>query len=356
VKRETLMATTSEADAREVMRRYFDGVNKEDWADFAGIWHDDAVVDVSGGLHFEGVGEILPYYPSVLENFPRHYDDPWGIHVAGDVVTVEITFAGETVDGVEAGWEAVDVFTLRDGKIAKLTTWYDMGLVVGLLRRPGTPEKRLASLVRLAAAKSPFYGARLAGLAAGEVVADLARVPVTTRAELEGSPGDFLAASAKDVRQVIESQGGVPLSITRGDMEDAAWLLSRALEAAGVTRDDVLAASPAHPALADAALRLKAAYSPTGAGATVCVGDGPTVAARRVTAGADFLETPETGVFAVLAVDGSFHALTDAHVVERVEGEIVVTPLGRRGRPLLRFATGLRSPGPDGRVTSIVLA
>jgi ketosteroid isomerase-like protein len=349
------MATTSETDAREVMRRYFHGVNNEDWDDFAGIWHDDAVVDVSGGLHFEGVGEILPYYPSVLKNFPRHYDDPWGIHVAGDVVTVEITFDGETVEGVKAGWEAVDVFTLRDGKIAKLTTWYDMGLVVGLLRQPGAPEKRLASLVRLAAAKSPFYKARLGGRDVDAVVADLSRVPVTTRAELEASPGDFVAASARDVRQVIESKSGVALPITRGDMEDAAWLLSRALEASGVTRDDVLAAAPAHHALADAALRLKAAYSPTGVGATVCLGDGPTTAERRVVAGVDFLETPETGVFAVRAADGSFHALTDAQVVERVDGELVVTPLGRRGLPLLRFATGLRSAGPDGRVTGFDL-
>lgn len=342
------MATTSEADAREVMRRYFSGVNNEDWADFAGIWHDDAVVDVSGGLHFEGVDQILPYYPSVLKNFPKHHDDPWGIHVAGDVVTVEITFAGETVDGVEAGWEAVDVFTLRDGKIATLTTWYDMGLVVGLLRQPGKPEKRLASLLSLAAAKSAFYRARL-GAGAG-----LADVPVTTRAELEAAPDDFLAASPKDVRQVIVSGGGVPLPITRGDMEDAAWLLLRALTAAGVGRDDVLSASPAHPAVADAALRLKAAFSPTGAGATVCVGDGPTASPRRVLAGVDFLETPETGVFAVRSADG-FEALRDAHVVERIDGEIVVTPLGRRGLPLLRFATGVRSAGPDGPVTTIAL-
>ncbi len=110
------MATTSEGDAREVMRRYFSGVNNEDWDDFAQIWHEEAVVDVTGGLHFEGVGEVLPYYPMVLKNFPVHYDDPYAIHVAGDVVTVEIAFRGETLEGVEAGWEAVDVFTLRTGR------------------------------------------------------------------------------------------------------------------------------------------------------------------------------------------------------------------------------------------------
>ena len=32
----------------EAIRRYFDGVNTENWDDFRGIWHDDAVVEVVG--------------------------------------------------------------------------------------------------------------------------------------------------------------------------------------------------------------------------------------------------------------------------------------------------------------------
>ena len=44
---------------------------------------------------------ILPYYVGALvTNFPVHHDDPYRVHVAGDTVTVEIAFTGETVDGV----------------------------------------------------------------------------------------------------------------------------------------------------------------------------------------------------------------------------------------------------------------
>ncbi len=213
-----------------------------------------------------------------------------------------------------------------------------MGHVVNLLRTPGVPEKRLASLVKLAAAKSAYYRPRLE--AAG---GDLAKLPVTPAADLAAAPGDFVAAAPTEARQVIETTTGAALPITRGDMEDAAWLLSRALVLAGVARDDVVTASPAHPAVADAALRLRAAFSPSGLGATVCVGAGESTAPRCVAPGVDYLETPETGVFAVRVADGIFEALADAQVVEIFDGELVVTPLGRRGTPLLRYATGIRA-------------
>jgi hypothetical protein len=320
------------------MRRYFHGVNTEDWDDFRGLWHEDAVVDVSGGLHFEGVDEIVSYYPRVLKSFPVHHDDPYAIHVAGDVVTVEIAFRGETLEGVAASWEAVDVFTLESGKIKKLSTWYDMGRVVELLRTPGAPEKRLARLVRLAAESSPFYRRRFAelGLDAARVTTDLSALPPTREADLAAAPSDFVAAPAREIRQLQTTRGGVPISLTRSDMEDAAWLLSRALELAGVTRDDVLLAREPIPALADAALRLRACLAAVPSPAA-----GERLNVTVVVEAAAFVETPETGVIAAPCTrrDG-LHVFADAHIVEIVDGEVLVTPLGRRGTPLLRYATG----------------
>jgi ketosteroid isomerase-like protein len=360
-----MTATTTEAEAREVMRRYFSGVNNEDWEDFAQIWHADAVVDVTGGLHFEGVDEVLPYYPRVLKNFPVHYDDPYAIHVAGDTVTVEIAFRGETVDGVEATWEAVDVFTLRDGKIAKLTTWYDMGHVVNLLRTPGVPEKRLATLVRLAAEASPFYRRRFEalGLDADRVAADLTLLPPTTDAELAGDPADFFVGPAKEIREALVTPAGAVLRLTRGDIGDAGWVLGRALELAGVTREDVIVPVAPHPALAFAALQLRACLAAVGTaadvGATVLVApdgasleafkaivDPPAVQVEVTTGGADpdVVETVPTGAIAARCTQRKgHHVFTDAHIVEIVDGEMLVTPLGRRGTPLLRYETGHRA-------------
>jgi ketosteroid isomerase-like protein len=108
-------------EAAEAIRRYFNGVNNEDWDDFRGIWHDDAVIEVVGGIRVQGWDEILPYYTGALAGFPVHYDDPYKVHTAGDTITVEIAFTGETVDGVPTTFEAVDVFTMEDGLVRRLT-------------------------------------------------------------------------------------------------------------------------------------------------------------------------------------------------------------------------------------------
>jgi ketosteroid isomerase-like protein len=324
---------SAETVAQEVMRRYFDGVNNENWEDFRQIWHEDAVVDVTGGLHFEGIDEIAPYYPRVLKNFPVHYDDPYAVHVAGDVVTVEIAFRGETLDGVAAEWEAVDVFTLEDGRIRKLTTWYDMGLVVGLLRTPGPPERRLRTLVGRAAS-SPYYRRRFEELSLSpEAVAeDLTQLPVT---RLDGvSPDELVAASERELTHVVQrGDGAWPL--TRDDIAERGRLWAAALRLAGVGRGDVVAATTPTPGLAEgvAALRARLAFAadPTAAGATVVVGS----------LGA--LDLPETGVVVSPCASGTLHAHTESHVIEILDDELVVTPLGARAAPVLRLATGIRA-------------
>jgi ketosteroid isomerase-like protein len=359
-----------ETEAREVMRRYFHGVNTEDWDDFRGLWHEDAVVDVSGGLHFEGIDAIVSYYPEVLKNFPVHHDDPYAIHVAGDVVTVEIAFRGQTLDGVAAAWEAVDVFTLEAGRIRKLTTWYDMAHVVELLRSPGVPEKRLVSLVRLAAESSPFYRRRLAelGLDADRVAADLTALPPTTESDLSTALRELTIGPEKEIREVFPTSSGVALRLTRSDMEDAGRLLARALELAGVVRSDVVLPLVPYPALAIAALQLRVCLAPVASesdlGASVVVApdegslatfraanDLPSVRLEILTGGAspDVVWTVPTGAIAAACERRhGHHAFTDAHIVEIVGGELLVTPLGRRGTPLLRYATGHHADWADG--------
>lgn len=283
----------------EAIRRYFEAVNAEDWEGLRALWHDDAELDVVGGIRLHGVDAILAYYPRVLANFPVHHDDPHGIHVAGDVVTVEIAFAGETRNGVPTEWEAVDVFHLEGGRVRRLSTWYDVEVVTADLRRPGPVERRLARQLD----------------AAGLSSLDEAR-PTTT------------APPPAAVRAVLP--GGRPLGA--GDWEERVRLWRLALDFAG---DDVatVAAPGNDPAFAEAAGRARRPFAVE-----------PLDADRTL----DVLSWPETGPVAVACGRGEgHHVLADGHVVEIVDGELLVTPLGR-GEPLLRFAPGVRATWLEG--------
>jgi ketosteroid isomerase-like protein len=332
----------------EAIGRYFNGVNTEDWDDFRGIWHDDAVVEVVGGIRVQGWQEIRPYYVGALAGFPVHHDDPYAIHVAGDTVTVEIAFTGETLDGVPTAFEAVDVFTLVDGRITRLTTWYDLGRVLGFLRTPGTPQRRLRSLIRHAAASSPYYRRRFDDLALepDAVAADLSLLPAT---RLDGiAPAELVAVADREITQVIAT-GSAAVPLGRGDVAERGRLWEAALVLAGAGPGDTVFSSEPAPGLAEGVARLRArlafAADPAAAGATVVVGPagepaGPLPEGAR---GVAVVALPETGIVASSCTAGTLHAHTESHVVEIAGGELVVTPLGARAMPLLRLATGIQA-------------
>jgi ketosteroid isomerase-like protein len=381
------------AEVPAAIRRYFDGLNNEDWEDFAGIWTEDAELLGVGARPRKGREDVITYYSTVLEPYPVHRDDPYAIHVCGDVVTVEIAFAGETREGVPVEFEAVDVFTLRDGRIRRLTTWYDVDRVRKLITRPGPPERRLRTLVAAAAADSPFYRRRFRelGLEPEQVAADLSLLPPTREADLAGA--ELRAVPPERVGQVVAFDR-VVLPLTAADVDEADRVLADALALAGVTRADLVMPLVPHRGLGAAAARLGVRVLVPGTpdtvgaaaagGATVLFApasaDVPAFRARSSERGADLggvrlvvgtaadaagwpharlYGTPPTGVVAGACTERAGLHVFDAHVVEIVgadgsparpgaPGELLVTPLGRRAAPLLRLATGARASLVDG--------
>jgi ketosteroid isomerase-like protein len=372
----------------EAIRRYFDGLNNENWDDFNGIWTEDAELIGVGARPRSGKEDVLTYYSTVLVPYPVHYDDPYAIHVAGDIVTVEIHFTGETHEGVPVEFEAVDVFTMRDGMICRLTTWYDIDAVRKAATRPGAPGTRLKTLVRHAAKRSPFYRERFAaaGVAAEGVAADITTLPPTRPAALAGA--ELAAVDAKHVAQEI-TLGGFTLPLVATDVAENDETLAKALETAGVTAADRILALASRRGLAAAAAHLRATMIvPGGADPVAAAAEGKATVlfapahadvagfrAQAEASGADLSSvrlvvgtthnaggwphaalwgTPATGAVAAACAPGSaaLHVF-DRHLIEvvdengspvadGVEGEILVTPLGRRGAPLLRFAPGAR--------------
>ena len=338
----------STAAAPAAIGRYFHGVNNEDWDDFRGIWHDDAVVEVVGGIRVQGWDGILPYYVGALQNFPVHYDDPYRVHVAGDTVTVEIAFAGETVDGVPTTFEAVDVFTLEDGLVRRLTTWYDLDRVLSFTRTPGTPERRLRTLVRHAATASPYYRRRFEelGLDADAVAAELEQLPET---RLDGiAADDLVAVSPRQITHVC-ARGAEAVPLARADLAERGRIWGEALALAGVGRGDTVFGLDPSPGLAEGVARVKGrlafATDPAVAGATVliCQAGAPAGSPAGDARALVVLDHPATGVVASSCSAGTMHAHTRSHVVEIVGRELVLTPLGARARPLLRWASGIEA-------------
>jgi ketosteroid isomerase-like protein len=342
------------AEVPEAIRRYFDGLNNEDWEDFTGIWTEDAELVGVGARTRRGRDDVMTYYSTVLVPYPVHHDDPYAIHVSGETVTVEIAFSGETHEGVPVEFEAVDVFTLRDGRISRLTTWYDIDRVRKLATRPGAPERRLRTLVSYAAAKSPFYRRRFEELRLepDAVADDLALLPPT-----EAVTSELAAVPPERAAELLAGDGWV-LPLTSGDVDEMDAALAAALGVAGVTSADAILSLAPHRGIAAAAARLGARLVVATGPEAASAADAATVAFAPVYAdpagfrdglvvgtasGADrrLLGRPETGVFAAACGRGAALHVLESCLVEIVGGRLLVTPLGRRGAPLLRLDTGL---------------
>lgn len=116
--------------AADAPSRYFDVVNSESWEELGTIFTEDAELRAMGTKPRHGLAEIRDYYERAFAPYPRHTDRATRLIRSGDTVVAEIHFDGVTDSGVELSFDAVDVFDLAaDGRIAKLSSWYDSAWV-----------------------------------------------------------------------------------------------------------------------------------------------------------------------------------------------------------------------------------
>ena len=72
-----------------------------------------------------GPDEAIAYFQRAFAGWRTHIDLPEHLIISGDRVVAEVRFDGISIAGVELSFNAVDIFTFRDGRIARLTSWYD---------------------------------------------------------------------------------------------------------------------------------------------------------------------------------------------------------------------------------------
>jgi len=110
---------------RAVVEAYFAAINTDAFADLAEVFAEDVEIHTVGAEPVVGREAALAHFPAVLANYAEHTDrvTRW-IETPGAIVT-EIDFEGKLADGRPVVFPALDVFDLRDGRIVKVTTWYD---------------------------------------------------------------------------------------------------------------------------------------------------------------------------------------------------------------------------------------
>lgn len=113
-------------DVPPAVAGYFDALNAEDWPALEALWCPDARLTAPGSRPRSGTEEIMAYFRPLFGAWQAHHDQPVRVLVANEVVVVEVSFTGRSSSGRELTFAAVDVFELRSGAIATLSTWYDL--------------------------------------------------------------------------------------------------------------------------------------------------------------------------------------------------------------------------------------
>jgi ketosteroid isomerase-like protein len=157
---------------------YFAGLNGEDWAGLEALMCEEAELEAPGARR-RGARAVAQYFRDALAPYPEHLDQPGRRLITGTCATVEIHFVGRMANGAPMEFDAVDVFDVsrRDGRIARLTSWYDShqvrrALLAGQARGEGERAER-AALALAAGALSGAPARALGGRWYGQVPAAL---------------------------------------------------------------------------------------------------------------------------------------------------------------------------------------
>ena len=113
---------------RAVALRYFRCLDTEDWQGMAELWCEDGQMRAVGARPRDDREGVLSFFGKLFTPWVVHEDRPTRLVISerDQTVLAEVTFYGTTQDGREVAFDAVDVFDFRDGRIAKLTNWYDI--------------------------------------------------------------------------------------------------------------------------------------------------------------------------------------------------------------------------------------
>ncbi len=118
----------------ETIQSYFTALNTEDWELMASVLHPEVDLVPTGSRPRTGSDKAIAMFQKIFVRFPVHADDPTRFICDGSTVVVEITFNGATADGLDVTFDAVDIFDVEDGRICRLSQWFDSAALAAMLQ------------------------------------------------------------------------------------------------------------------------------------------------------------------------------------------------------------------------------
>ena len=116
-------------DNRDVIRAYFSAINEERWEDLGNLLDEDAQYLPVGGRLRVGRETVVEGFQGLFRAWSEHLDDAQQIIVEGEAGAALVRFRGVTTAGLPIEFDAVDYFQLREGRLWKWSTWYDLPAV-----------------------------------------------------------------------------------------------------------------------------------------------------------------------------------------------------------------------------------
>jgi len=126
-----------EPSSRAVVERYFAAVNAGDFDTLRQVLHPEIELTACMSRPRQGVDSVVAFFDAVFGRYPEHSDIPTRLICDGNSVVAEIHFEGRSDTGAEIVFEAVDLFDVVDGRIRRLSQWFDSADLQRQLRSPG---------------------------------------------------------------------------------------------------------------------------------------------------------------------------------------------------------------------------
>lgn len=110
---------------REIVQRYFDTINQQDWATWIELFAKEIVIDEALSGHMEGLEAVKQSAAGIQQGFQRFTNTIDELVVEGDRAMVVCTIDATTAGGASLRSTGANFYRIADGKIIYMSSFHD---------------------------------------------------------------------------------------------------------------------------------------------------------------------------------------------------------------------------------------